>query len=133
MDLKSNITHKAEIKESDNQVICEGSYRLIEKVQKYKAQYGTDPRLWPVMDVQDSYDILLNEFILKCQNKYNLTYQHDEICHCRTVSRETVIQSIKQDCRTLKEISRNTKAGTGCGTCVPNLKVLLAEILGKPA
>ncbi|MBC7458440.1 MAG: (2Fe-2S)-binding protein [Bdellovibrionaceae bacterium] len=53
------------------------------------------------------------------------------MCHCRTVPTETVIQSIKQNCRTVKEISRATKAGTGCGTCIPQLRILLSEILRK--
>lgn len=131
MDVKSNITHKAEVKLVDNEVSCTGSYQVVERLQKYKNEYGADPKQWPVKPVQDDYDIMINEFILKCQDQYRISYSHAEMCHCRTVPTETVIQSIKQNCHTVKEISRNTKAGTGCGTCVPNIKVLLSEILNK--
>lgn len=112
-----------------DKVTCTGSYQVIERVQSYKVQYGSDPANWPLVEAKDSYDILINEFILKCKNQFSISYKHEEMCHCRTVPTEVVIQSIKQDCRTVKEISRHTKAGTGCGTCVPHLKVLLQEIL----
>jgi bacterioferritin-associated ferredoxin len=134
MDTKSitaHITHRAEIKSEEQVVSCSGSFALIEKVNKYKKEFGQDPKKWPVQPVQDRNDILINEFILKSQNQYVISYAQDEICHCRTVPTETVIQSIKQDCHTVKEISRSTRAGTGCGTCVPQLKILLSEILRK--
>lgn len=135
MDTKSNITaqitNRAEIKLSDNSVTCSGNYHMIEKVNHYKAVYGNDPKQWPIQPVRDSVDILINEFVLKAQGQYHISYPHEEMCHCRTVPTEMVIQSIKQDCSSVKEISRATKAGTGCGTCVPNLKILLAEILNQ--
>lgn len=129
MDVKSNITHRATLHFKDNEITCEGSFQVVERLQKYKNEFGADPKNWPLQPVQDNYDIMINEFILKCQNQYQISYQHEEMCHCRSVPTETVIQSIKQNCRTVKEISRHTKAGTGCGTCVPNLKLLLSEIL----
>lgn len=129
MDVKSNITHKAEIKKTDEEISCSGSYQVVVRLNSLKNEFGSHPEAWPLVPVKGNYDILINEFILKCQNRYQISYQHEELCHCRTVSTETVIQSIKQNCLTVREISRNTKAGTGCGTCVPNIKILLEEIL----
>ena len=134
MDTKSitaHITDRAEIKSDEQVVSCWGSFELIEKVNQCKKEFGQDPTTWPLQTVYDRNDILINEFILKSQNQYILSYTQDELCHCRTVALETVIQSIKQDCHTVKEISRATRAGTGCGTCVPQLKILLSEILRK--
>lgn len=135
MDVKSNITNRAELHLNESELKCSGGFLLIEKINTYKAEFGADPKLWPLKtasensDLIDNYDVLINEFILKTQGQFAITYKHDEICHCRTVPTETVMQSIKQGCRSLKDISRATKAGTGCGTCVPNLRILLAEIL----
>jgi bacterioferritin-associated ferredoxin len=135
MDIKSNITHRAELRLNDDQMTCSGSFALIEKINKYKQEFGHDPKLWPVRDASknpsdvDNYDILINEFILKSQGKFNISYKHEEICHCRTVPTETVMQSIKQGCRSLKDIARATKAGTGCGTCANHLLTLLEELL----
>ena len=127
--ITAHITNRAEIKSVAGEVTCSGSYVLIEKVNQYKSEFGTDPARWPTQAVNDSNDILINEFILKLTDQYAISYSQTEMCHCRTVPTETIIQSIKQDCRTVKEISRATKAGTGCGTCVPQIKILLSEIL----
>lgn len=129
--ITAHIIHRAEIKSTEGEVSCSGSFALIEKVNKYKNEFGNDPAKWPIQPVQDSSDILINELILKSTHQYSISYNQEEMCHCRTVPTETVIQSIKQDCRTVKEISRATKAGTGCGTCVPQLRLLLSEILRK--
>lgn len=129
--ITAHIIHRAEIKSNEGEVSCSGSFSLIEKVNKYKNEFGNDPAKWPIKPVQDSSDILINELILKSTHQYAISYNQEEMCHCRTVPTETVIQSIKQDCRTVKEISRATKAGTGCGTCVPQLRILLSEILIK--
>lgn len=127
--ITAHITNRAEIKSGAGEVTCSGSYALIEKVNQYRSEFGTDPTLWPIKAVNDSSDILINEIILKSTNQYAISYSQDELCHCRSVATETVIQTIKQDCHTVKEISRATKAGTGCGTCVPQLRILLSEIL----
>lgn len=129
--ITAHITNRAEIKSTEQDVSCSGSFALIEKVNRYKKEFGSDPAKWPVVPVSDSNDILINELILKSTEQYAISYDQEEMCHCRTVPTETVIQSIKQDCRTVKEISRATKAGTGCGTCVPQLRILLSEILRK--
>ena len=130
MPIKSIITNRAEIKFEDHQVICNDSFKLIEKITELKKQHGIDPKNWPLDKIKknDSEEILIHEFVSLLQNKYKLSYQHEEICHCRSVPTETVIQGIKQGARSLKEISRATKAGTGCGTCVGHLKILLDEI-----
>lgn len=129
--ITASITNRAEIKVTKQAISCSGSFALIEKVNKYKNEFGSDPAKWPLKAVHDSSDILINELILKLTGQHKISYAQEEICHCRTVPTETVIQSIKQDCHTVKEISRATKAGTGCGTCVPQLKILLSEILRK--
>jgi bacterioferritin-associated ferredoxin len=129
--ITAHITNRAEIKSNEHEVSCSGSYALIKKVNQYKNEFGNDPATWPIKAVQDSSDILINELILKSTHQYAISYNQEEICHCRTVPTETVIQSIKQDCHSVKEISRATKAGTGCGTCIPQLRILLSEILIK--
>lgn len=134
MEIKSitaHITNRAEIKWEEQDISVYGPWSLIEKINVYKKEFGSDPKVWPIKPIENNNDILINEFILKIKNDYKISHTQVEICHCRTVPTETVIQCVKQDCHTVKEISRATKAGTGCGTCVPQLKILLSEILGK--
>jgi bacterioferritin-associated ferredoxin len=137
MDIKSNITNRAELSLSDAKLKANGSAILVDKINAYKSQFGHNPKLWPLVKCLpnsieiNNYDVLINEFILKCRGDYKISYSHQEICHCRTVPTEAIIQSLKQGCRNLKDIHRATKAGTGCGTCVPSLEILIQEILVK--
>jgi len=54
------------------------------------------------------------------------------ICSCENVSAGTIRQSICGDsCQSVAEIKGCTKAGTGCGSCVPLLKSMLDHELKK--
>lgn len=51
-----------------------------------------------------------------------------QICSCHGVTKATIMASInEQDCTTIGAIKGCTKAGSGCGSCVPSLKQLLAH------
>ena len=50
------------------------------------------------------------------------------ICSCHNVAKATVMDSIESSgCADVAAVKTCTKAGTGCGSCVPLLKTLLAE------
>lgn len=48
------------------------------------------------------------------------------ICSCESVSKEDICNAVSgHDCETMDAIKKCTKAGTGCGGCVPMLKDLM--------
>ncbi len=50
------------------------------------------------------------------------------VCSCHGVGRNTICAAIKRDgLTTVREIGAKLKAGTNCGSCIPELKALLAE------
>ncbi|HTH16921.1 MAG TPA: (2Fe-2S)-binding protein, partial [Magnetospirillum sp.] len=50
------------------------------------------------------------------------------ICACFSVGLKTLTQDIRRgNLRSIEDIGSSLKAGTGCGSCVPELKRLLAE------
>lgn len=50
------------------------------------------------------------------------------ICACKQVGKNTICQAIKdQDLTAVTQISACTQAGTGCGSCVPEIQHLLDE------
>ncbi len=54
------------------------------------------------------------------------------ICSCENVSKGAIVHSVASGgCTTVGEIKGCTKAGTGCGSCVPLLKTLLDHELQK--
>ena len=52
------------------------------------------------------------------------------VCACFGVGRTTICNAIAAGAQTPAEIGRRLKAGTNCGSCVPELKQLIAEAGG---
>lgn len=51
-----------------------------------------------------------------------VSYSDDsvQICSCHNVSKGDVVESVKNGtCKTMGEVKSCTKAGTGCGGCLP--------------
>jgi ferredoxin-nitrate reductase len=51
------------------------------------------------------------------------------VCSCNNVGSENILNKIIAGCHTLKELCDTTGAGTGCGSCRPEVKRLLEESL----
>ena len=51
------------------------------------------------------------------------------ICSCESVSKGAICSAVNEGCETVDSIKKCTKAGTGCGGCVPMLKDLLVHTL----
>ncbi|MBS1520330.1 MAG: nitrite reductase large subunit [Bacteroidetes bacterium] len=48
------------------------------------------------------------------------------ICSCEAVTKATICDAVNDGCSTVDSIKKCTKAGTGCGGCVPLVKDLIA-------
>ncbi|MCO4294111.1 molybdopterin-dependent oxidoreductase [Solitalea sp. MAHUQ-68] len=55
------------------------------------------------------------------------------VCSCNSVGAGNIQQQIKKGCLTLKEICSATGAGTGCGSCRPQVQQILDEELSQIA
>jgi nitrite reductase (NADH) large subunit len=49
-----------------------------------------------------------------------------QVCSCHAVTAETICSAVREGASTVPALKACTKAGTGCGSCVPMLKKLLA-------
>ncbi len=120
--------YQAEISFKDGVIHVIGSVDLLDLVAQKRKLFGDDPTRWPALDtLTSSDDLLLNEFILKCKSEFKLDYEHAELCHCRMVPTEKVYDGIKQGCISIDDIGRTTLAGTGCGSCRPDIEKLLTQ------
>ncbi|MGZ8947239.1 MAG: nitrite reductase large subunit NirB, partial [Methylococcaceae bacterium] len=54
-----------------------------------------------------------------------------QICSCYDVSKGVICSAIEAGCATVNALKAETKAGTGCGGCVPLLKSVLNSELAK--
>ena len=51
-----------------------------------------------------------------------------QICACKQVGELTLIDAIQnQDCTSIEAIGNTTQAGTGCGSCIPEIKQLIEK------
>ena len=48
-----------------------------------------------------------------------------QVCNCNGVNKGTIVAAVKRGCRSLKAVSDATRAGTGCGSCKPQVQQLL--------
>ncbi len=48
-----------------------------------------------------------------------------QICNCNGVSKGAIVAAVKRGCRSLKAVSDTTRAGTGCGSCKPQVQLLV--------
>lgn len=48
-----------------------------------------------------------------------------QICNCNGVSKGKIIAAVKSGCRSLKAVCDATRAGTGCGSCKPQVQAIL--------
>lgn len=49
------------------------------------------------------------------------------VCLCRAVSDTEVGHAIAEGARSVREIARRCRAGTGCGTCVPMIAEMIED------
>lgn len=102
-----------------------GCENLHKKLAELKKSHGADISTWVLQSEKDHVSLLINELILKLQNKWVHPYPHEEVCHCRTVSLETVEQAIMNGADTPEMVSKWTTASTACGTCRPDVEKIL--------
>jgi len=61
-------------------------------------------------------------------NHLKETIMSETVCHCMDIDRDTIVKAIKeQNLTSVEEVQEATTAGTGCGSCVPDIEALLAE------
>lgn len=61
-------------------------------------------------------------------------HEGELICECFGVTDEQILRAIKEnDLKTVEDVTYYTKAGGGCGNCIPDLERLLAEAQGEKA
>jgi len=51
------------------------------------------------------------------------------ICSCENISKGAICDAVKRGCETVDTIKKTTRAGTGCGGCVPMLKDLVLHTM----
>ncbi len=72
--------------------------------------------------------MLLKEVLEKLSGT-SVSKEDEEICHCRKINRSTIDQMIVLGAQTPEKVKAWTTAGSGCGTCRPEVQKLIDERL----
>jgi bacterioferritin-associated ferredoxin len=94
-----------------------------------KAKHGSEPSKWALPQGDSHAELLVREFILRCQGRWTTVYKHEELCHCRQIKAITVDQAIISGAHTPEQVSRLTTASTACGTCRPDVEKMINQRL----
>ena len=115
---------------ADRRVRFVGCAKLLHFLESQRDVHGKDPALWPLPEGREHHELLVKELILKLRGQWNHPYTDEEVCHCRTVSLQTVEEAILAGAHTPQAVSRWTSASTSCGTCRPDVERIIAFRLG---
>lgn len=125
MKFEVSIPFQAQITYEDGCFEVVGPRTLLEKLMQLKKDFGNDIQNWPtIVQAKLPQDVLINELISQVK-KIPFVYNHDELCHCRMVPTEKVKNAVKSGCHSVSEVSRTTLAGTGCGSCRPDIENII--------
>ncbi len=102
-----------------------GCTELLSLIRKCQIQFGQNALSWPLPVGVTHSELLLKEVLLRAHGKWIYPYQHQEICHCRTVLTETVDQAIIAGAHQCEAVTRQTSASSACGTCRADVQKII--------
>lgn len=118
--------------EQDGKVVwqvrsCGPVLRLLqEMVQKQ----GRDPRQWNMLPIANLHEaILIRKLMLLATGQWKAPHRSEEICHCRQVSYQKIEEAIMAGAHTPALVSLWTSASTACGSCRPDVQMMIDYIL----
>ena len=90
----------------------------------------TAPRLLQAFDRGETLPQNRAELLFPLSGEAAVLYLADmpddaQVCNCNGVSKGKIIAAVDAGCRSLKAVCDATKAGTGCGSCIPRVQAVL--------
>ena len=79
----------------------------------------------PQLETEDRIGLLIGEPLSRSDDA------GATVCSCFGVGRKTIEAAIKGGCATPAELGAKLKCGTNCGSCVPELKGIIAELRAR--
>jgi bacterioferritin-associated ferredoxin len=134
---REQIWFEAEVDQNENlchsQVRAIGDLALLELVESWRSRLQGPLHDLPLPVGEHPGAMMLRELILKIKGLWEAPIQDDMICHCRAVSTETVDCAIVHGAHTTAQVTQQTSASTGCGTCRGDVQSLIDHRLNRRA
>jgi assimilatory nitrate reductase catalytic subunit len=74
-----------------------------------------------------------NEWLLLAGRELDSSSKGALICSCHEVGKDEIIAAIRMGARDTQSLGKLLRCGTGCGSCIPELKQVLAAETAKPS
>jgi assimilatory nitrate reductase catalytic subunit len=90
---------------------------------------------WEVIKALFSADALSDDaraMLLSGRSSEGVASSGPIVCACFAVGRATICDTISAGAKTAADIGAKLKAGTNCGSCIPELKRLIAQVTSEP-
>jgi bacterioferritin-associated ferredoxin len=84
--------------------------------------------VWPG---DEHWDILAREAVLRLQDRFEVPLKGEELCHCRKIPALKIDQAVVLGAHTPEKVKAWTSAGSGCGTCRPDVERVIANRISK--
>ena len=78
---------------------------------------------------RDRLDDTERRSLLSGRPQAGRTDEGPQVCACFGVGRDRILEAIGEGCTSVEAIGARLKAGTNCGSCIPELRSLIAETL----
>jgi NAD(P)H-nitrite reductase large subunit len=106
-----------------------GCEELRSRIEQIFQEQGPNIKTW-VVTGKSHGDLLMKKMLFQL-NQVKGPYPDEEVCHCRSVSLETIEQSLFNGAHSVQAIRRTTTANTACGSCQGDVEAILAHWLGR--
>ena len=102
-----------------------GCPELLEMAVQWRANLvGSMDRLQPPQENTHAA-MMFRELVQRLKGEWEYPYVEEELCHCRQVPTQVVDEAVIMGAESVVEIARTTSAGTGCGTCRPDIEKII--------
>ena len=111
-------------------IFARGSLSFLKEVEKLRKKLSDRDSAREYLKTlvnKDSNSLLLKELLQKYLGECQPSYTEKELCHCRAVDTDLVIDSIYLGANDIEKIGKMCSAGTSCGTCQPDSLNLLQD------
>ncbi|MEZ4873190.1 MAG: (2Fe-2S)-binding protein [Bdellovibrionales bacterium] len=114
-----------------SKVYAVGGHEFLQKVQSFRESLQGPLESLMTPEGSDMADMLIREMVLRLKGEWSPPYTDLNICHCRAIPTAKVDQAIIYGAHTAQTVSKMTSSSTACGTCRPDVELMIKFRTGK--
>lgn len=102
-----------------------GGPELLNWLQTHRPQIEQSPEKLALPTGSSRTDLILRQFILRIQGRWDPPFKEWELCHCFKIPTSRILKYILEGHHSVEAIALKCRAGTSCGRCRPDTQSLV--------